>query len=208
MKSFKLFFEKVGNFSIGFFPGAFKPPHKGHFQTAVQAAAENDSVVILVSGSDREGITTDKAFQVWKVYKKYLPKNVSILNVSGSPITTIYQVVDIINNGTFTSTAKTLAPTPDAKNISEMFVNIAGDKDINLYASEEDAGRYDAFFNPNKSMIYKGKNVQNINRKNVSRLASATIVRKALQDKNEQEFYKFLPDISQSDKQHIYGLFV
>jgi predicted nucleotidyltransferase len=133
---------------------------------------------------------------------------VSILNVSGSPITTIYQVVDIINNGTFTSTAKTLAPTPDAKNISEMFINIAGGKDINLYASEEDAGRYDAFFNPNKSMIYKGKNVQNINRKNVSRLASATIVRKALQDKNEQEFYKFLPDISQSDKQLIYGLFV
>lgn len=208
MKSFKLFVESAGNFSIGFFPGAFKPPHKGHFHTAVQAAAENDSVVILVSGSDREGITTDKAFQVWKIYKKYLPKNVSILNVSGSPVATIYQVVDIINNGTFTSTAKTLAPTPDAKNISEMFINITGGKDINLYASEEDAGRYDAFFNPNKSKIYKGNNVQNINRKNVSRLASATVVRKTLQDKNEQEFYKFLPDISQSDKQLIYGLFV
>jgi len=96
MKSFKLFVEQSSNFSIGFFPGAFKPPHKGHFQTALQASKQNDSVAIIVSGSERDGISTDKAFQVWNVYRKYLPNNVNIFNVAGSPVTTIYQIVDII----------------------------------------------------------------------------------------------------------------
>ena len=122
MKSFKLFVENTGNFSIGFFPGAFKPPHKGHFHTAVQAAAENDSVVILVSGSDREGITTDKAFQVWKIYKKYLPKNVSILNVSGSPVV-FTRTTSTTDNDTFNSPTNNLqAPFPQSAFTSVPFV--------------------------------------------------------------------------------------
>lgn len=208
MKPFKLFVEQVNNFSIGFFPGAFKPPHKGHFHTAAQAAKENDSVVILVSGSERENITTDKAFKVWEVYKKYLPKNVSIFNVSGSPVTIIYQIIDIINNGSFTPTAKTLAPMPDAKNISEMFTNISGNKMINLYASQEDVGRFNAFFDSRSSKIYKGKNITDIKRKDVSRIASATVVRKTLLDNDEKEFYKYLPDISIQDKQLIYKILI
>lgn len=208
MKSYKLFVEQSGNFSIGFFPGAFKPPHKGHFLTATQAAKENDSVVILVSGNERDGITTDKAYKVWSIYKKYLPKNVSIFNVSGSPVTIIYQIVDILNNGKFTPTAKVLAPTPDAKNISEMYNNITKNKDVNLYASEEDASRFNAFFDKEKSSIYKGRGIQNITRKNVSRVASATIVRKDLKDNNEQAFYSHLPDISQEDKLTIYKLLI
>jgi len=203
MKSFKLFVEQSSNFSIGFFPGAFKPPHKGHFQTALQASKQNDSVAIIVSGSERDGISTDKAFQVWNVYRKYLPNNVNIFNVAGSPVTTIYQIVDIINNGQFTPTAKVLAPTPDAKNISEIYTKINQKKDVNLYASEEDAARYNAFFNQEKSKIYKGKNVENITLQGVVRIASATAARALLKDKNEQEFYKLLPDVSQTDKQHI-----
>lgn len=38
---------------IGIFPGAFKPPHVGHFETALSACKNNDIVYIIVSTKSR-----------------------------------------------------------------------------------------------------------------------------------------------------------
>tara|TARA_Y100000310_G_C20580568_1_gene762751 strand:+ start:283 stop:963 length:681 start_codon:yes stop_codon:yes gene_type:complete len=43
---------------IGVFPGAFKPPHMGHFKTALKACEENESIYIYVSSKER-AITTE-----------------------------------------------------------------------------------------------------------------------------------------------------
>ena len=49
-----LFFEQLGGQqSIGIFPGAFKPPHMGHFYTALNACKDNDEVYIFVSKKPR-----------------------------------------------------------------------------------------------------------------------------------------------------------
>lgn len=40
-------------FKVGIFPGAFKPPHVGHFTTALNACKNNDRVFIFVSTKSR-----------------------------------------------------------------------------------------------------------------------------------------------------------
>ena len=204
MKTFKQFlFEATTGTSIGFFPGAFKPPHKGHFDTAKQAATDNDIAVVLISGSDRDGITTADSYEIWNMYKGYLPENVYIHTITGSPVTAIYQIVDILNNGQFSPTPKVANPLPDADKIAKMLQGSPAPYTINLYASQEDLVRFNAFTGPNKQ-IYVGKNVSKISRGNISRLASATQAREALKNKEEAKFFTFLPDIAIQGKQEIY----
>lgn len=203
MKPFK---DYVGNnTSIGLFPGAFKPPHRGHFDTVKKAALENNKVVVLVSAVDRDGITASDSFSIWNTYKPYLPKNVMIFLVSGSPVTAIYQIVDIINNGQFSPTPRTPVPLPDAQNIANTLLTEKLPASIKLYASSEDLNRYNAFFDSEKSKIYKGKNISNIEKGEVTRITSATDARQALREKNYQKFESFLPKITKEDKLQIYN---
>lgn len=46
---------------VGIFPGAFKPPHMGHFFTALQACKDNDSVYIFISKKPRALSTQNKS---------------------------------------------------------------------------------------------------------------------------------------------------
>lgn len=204
MKTFKQFLKEATGTSIGFFPGAFKPPHKGHFDTARQAATNNDVAVVLVSGIDRDGITSDDSYEIWNLYKAYLPDNLYIYTIQGSPVLTIYQIVDILNNGKFTPTPKVLAPLPKAKEIAENLQALATPLTINLYASDEDKNRFNAFYGPSKN-IYTGRNVGSIEMKGVSRLASATSAREALKNKDENTFKALLPNIPEETKVQIYN---
>jgi|GEM_PF-3083467 len=204
MKPFK---DYVGNnTSIGLFPGAFKPPHKGHFDTVKKAALENDKVVVLVSAVDRDNITSAESFSIWNIYKQYLPKNIMIFLVNGSPVTAIYQIVDILNNKQYSPTQKSPTPLPDSQNIANNLLTEKFPARIKLYASSEDLNRYNAFFDPEKSKIYKGRNISNIEKGEVVRIASATDARQALKDKNYEKFKTLLPDITKEDKIQIYNL--
>lgn len=87
--------------AVALYPGAFKPPHRGHFEvvkkllngthggklydkdTAAQVATsslqgESDNVdpinkvVIFIGGKDRNGISPDISKAIWDIYKKYL----------------------------------------------------------------------------------------------------------------------------------------
>jgi len=78
------------------YPGAFKPPHKGHFEVAKKAAEIGDNVVIIVSPKDRDGVTAEQSLKVWNLYKKFLPNNVEIRIAQGA--TPVNDVYDIIKN--------------------------------------------------------------------------------------------------------------
>lgn len=206
MKLFNEFVESKNRTGIGLFPGAFKPPHRGHFETVRQAAVENKELVILVSSSDRDGITATDSLTIWNIYKPYLPKNVSIYYAQGSPVTIVYQIVDILNNDVFTPTERVQAPIPVAQEVANKLSKVSSPYEVNLYASEEDMKRYDAFYNAKSKHIYVGKKVKEVHRQDVARLASATDARIALQKKRYEDFKAFLPNITKEDKLKIYNL--
>ena len=98
---------------IALYPGAFKPPHKGHFEITESllggiqgkvydldnykdagAAVMNkdfdgiykaDKVVIFIGAGERNGITQRQAEEIWNIYKKYLP-NVEIIASDKNPM--------------------------------------------------------------------------------------------------------------------------
>ena len=79
--------------TIALFPGAFKPPHKGHFEVVKQLLDKADEVVVLVSPKTREGIDADESVKVWELYKTILDGNVEIRLTEESPIREVYNVV-------------------------------------------------------------------------------------------------------------------
>lgn len=78
------------------YPGAFKPPHKGHFEVVKKSSQVGDKVIVIVSPKDRDGVTLDQSLRVWNLYKKLLPDNVEIRVAQGS--TPVSDVYDIIKN--------------------------------------------------------------------------------------------------------------
>ena len=92
---------------IALYPGAFKPPHRGHFNVvksllngsyngtvynkddaeekgkALFQAKKVDKpkinqVVIFVGGSERNGIDKQEAIKIWEVYLKHLPNAIVV----------------------------------------------------------------------------------------------------------------------------------
>ena len=79
--------------TIALFPGAFKPPHKGHFDVVKQLLQRADQVVILISPKTREGVTADESVAVWNLYKTKLDGAVELKISEMSPVKETYDVV-------------------------------------------------------------------------------------------------------------------
>lgn len=79
--------------TIALFPGAFKPPHKGHFEVVKQLLNEADQVVVLVSPKTRDGIDADESVKVWNLYKTIMDGSVEIRLTEESPIREVYNVI-------------------------------------------------------------------------------------------------------------------
>ena len=77
--------------TIGLFPGAFKPPHKGHFAVVKKLLENADQVVVLVSPKTREGITAEESIAVWELYKTLLDGPVEVRVASENPIKSAYE---------------------------------------------------------------------------------------------------------------------
>jgi nicotinic acid mononucleotide adenylyltransferase len=84
------------NRKIGIFAGSFKPCHKGHFTIAEMASENNDSVFIIISPTEREGITAKQSLAIWKLYATVIP-SLKILIAKISPVRSAYELVDRIN---------------------------------------------------------------------------------------------------------------
>ena len=88
--------------SVALYPGAFKPPHKGHFQVVkslldgsyngkaydiddyvkvgdeilqnkIDGKPKIDKVIVFPGGGERNGITKEESIRIWQIYAKYLP---------------------------------------------------------------------------------------------------------------------------------------
>ena len=60
---------------VSLYPGAFKPPHKGHVATALKAIDDQtDRVIIFMSTKERDGVSVEQAQQVWDLYKQNNPE--------------------------------------------------------------------------------------------------------------------------------------
>ena len=99
---------------IALYPGAFKPPHRGHFEVVksllngthggkvydvdsyTQAGlgalkGEQDKlkpinkVLVFIGGGERNGITKEESMAVWKLYSKYLP-GIQIMDGEKNPM--------------------------------------------------------------------------------------------------------------------------
>ena len=79
--------------TIALFPGAFKPPHKGHFEVAEKLLQKADQVVILISPKTRDGVTADESAQIWDLYKNVINGSVEVKISEESPIREVYNVV-------------------------------------------------------------------------------------------------------------------
>jgi cytidyltransferase-like protein len=79
--------------TIALFPGAFKPPHKGHLEVVQQLLNKADEVVVLVSPKTRDGVTADESAQIWDLYKTIINGSVEVKISEESPIREVYNVV-------------------------------------------------------------------------------------------------------------------
>jgi len=80
--------------TIALFPGAFKPPHKGHVDVIEQLLKAADQVVVLISPQTREGVTADESIAVWDLYKNKFNGSVEIkISADASPVKDVYNVV-------------------------------------------------------------------------------------------------------------------
>ena len=77
-----------------FYPGKFKPPHKGHFEAAKYLASQNyiNKVYVIISNVTKFGITAQDSLYIWQEYLKAEPNpkiDVSISKES-TPIKDIF----------------------------------------------------------------------------------------------------------------------
>jgi cytidyltransferase-like protein len=79
--------------TIAIFPGAFKPPHKGHFEVVKSLSRQADEVIVLISPKSRDGISAEESFKIWNLYKPLLDENVSFKIAASNPVTETYDVI-------------------------------------------------------------------------------------------------------------------
>jgi nicotinamide mononucleotide adenylyltransferase/multimeric flavodoxin WrbA len=85
---------------ICFYPGRFKPPHKGHYRVAKELASPTRSyitkVIVLISLKDIEGISARESYDTWKTFLKASPnpKIQVMLSEFDSPIVDIISYLD------------------------------------------------------------------------------------------------------------------
>ena len=180
---------------VGLYPGAFKPPHVGHYQAAVDALRKNDVVYVLISGESRgkntEQITADQSEQIWKLYQQDInDSGLRVMRVNNfndpdtqatsTVITATYDVVHLLNNsGEYETTGRFASPHPVAKEIYNQLKD-EGQFAVTLHAGAEDfRGRYSGFpfDGQDEQKRYVGKNVVQINQGLNKRLASASGIR-------------------------------
>jgi hypothetical protein len=173
---------------VAIFPGAYKPPHRGHYHTAATAAKHTDSLYIIISNSPREAVSGEVARDIWQVYQKYIEMEapgvnieVKMLDYAASPVAITYQLANILNNRQFVPGDKISdkEPLPGISDIGDEILQRYDSSNIELIpvAGKGDGGRYRGLMRGDK---YSGENVTNIDILEVERLTSASSVRAAI----------------------------
>ena len=78
---------------VALYPGAFKPPHKGHFELVQRLSKVSDEVLVIISPIARDGITAEQSLSAWKLYLPFLPKAKVVISNVSSPVSYVYDYV-------------------------------------------------------------------------------------------------------------------
>ena len=87
----KLLVEQLTE-KVSLYPGAFKPPHRGHVATILRSIDDKtDKVIVFISTKEREDVDVKEAIKVWELYKSNIPEleKVEIVPTS-TPVTAVY----------------------------------------------------------------------------------------------------------------------
>ena len=74
------------------YPGAFKPPHRGHVATILNSNSEDiDKYIVFVSTKQREDVDVEESIKTWNLYKQTIPglENVEFVPTA-TPVTAVY----------------------------------------------------------------------------------------------------------------------
>jgi len=81
-----------------FYPGKFKPPHKGHFEAAKYLASKPyiNKVYVIISNVTKFGITAKDSLYIWNEYLKAEPNPKISVSISkeSTPIKDIFVFMD------------------------------------------------------------------------------------------------------------------
>jgi nicotinic acid mononucleotide adenylyltransferase len=150
-----------------FYPGKFKPPHKGHFEATKYLASLNyiNKVYVIISNVTKYGITPEDSLYIWQEYLKAEPNpkiDVSISKES-TPIKDIFAF---------------MAENPD---VDPVYV-AGGAEEV------EGIGYFDSIQKRFPNRVRKEVIPAQFGR------ISATQMRAAIKSGNFEEFTKFIPD--------------
>lgn len=83
----------INEAGLCFYPGKFKPPHKGHYEAATELASRDyiKMVYIIISKKTIDGITPEDSLMIWNMYLQAEPNPKLSVRISTdeSPIVTI-----------------------------------------------------------------------------------------------------------------------
>lgn len=151
-----------------FYPGKFKPPHKGHFEAAKFLANDPrvNIVYVVVSNVTKFGITAEESERIWNQYLKAEP-NFKIKVVKSTESTPIKDIFKFAS---------------DHKDLKSIYV-AAGKEE------SEDLGYF-------KKLQEKYPNIKQIVVPAQFGRISSTGMRKAIKDNNFKEFSTYVPTIA------------
>jgi len=161
--------------NIALIPGSFKPPHAGHFY-AIQEISKHpnvEEIIILVGPKERNGITQEDSLQIWDIYKKYLPTNITIETSEASPIK---DTIDIVGS-----------------NPQNLYILVVG------YRDESDLKDLDRF----KSLEGKYKNFKQLNIKGDSKFRASNLRKAIQQKDKYGIIKQIPIDLSEEDKEKV-----
>jgi hypothetical protein len=78
---------------VALYAGGFKPPTAGHFlvvEETLKQYPEIDKLIVLVGSGVRDGIEQAESLLVWEIYQNYLPMKVEIQAPKKPPINAVY----------------------------------------------------------------------------------------------------------------------
>jgi len=177
--------------TLGLIPIAGKPLHLGHWRLIERAAKENDRVVVYTTSKSRIErnqfpIKGEDFIKLWSdIFIPYLPKNVKVKFVD-SPVRSVVHELGWLEQSL----------TKDGSNVPT--VNLYSDKDdVEANFKDEDLNKF-------PELLKTGK----INKVGVERSStvniSGTRMREFLQTGDKESFLKYLPPVSQSEKEEIW----
>lgn len=150
-----------------FYPGKFKPPHKGHFEAAKYLASKNyiNKVYVIISNVTKFGITPQDSLKIWQEYLAAEPNPKISVSISkeSTPIKDIFSF---------------MAENPD---VDPIYV-AGGAEEV------EGLGYFDSIQKRFPNRVRKETIPDQFGR------ISATQMRDAVKSGNFEEFQKFIPD--------------